>query len=273
MLNFKKPIKTSWQKTNTSHIVTSPSSKQFYAHLNLFNLLIVAIVAIRGAYSILANAVQLKGSLPDSAIGPSGFGCKTVPTLSQTEYPAIKFWNYSDWSASKNSGVSGDKVPGKRGGIPGVNSAQRFIEDVDGNVVSGDRAKDIRTAAHDIFHTISQSKTTVLPTSWGVAGLSLSNAFNNELAYQCPELQLCANHWKARQLATNLYPPWYNTYGPKVKTEATEPALATSSKSGLKRSRLESDAGNGKVKAQERIRKKGKQRASPLTVQIGGSQS
>jgi hypothetical protein len=181
----------------------------------------------RNAYETLANAVGAAGltrplSGPQfGAVSQLAIGNRSFAPIDRSLYPKVQFWTYPAWKKHLETakGVSGAETDEVTNG----NTAHRYIEDTKGMAVDGDRMQSIRNTAHKIFFDLLGAK--LAPRTWGVCGLGVAEAYNNEMAFQVPELRLCTDHWKAQKLATSLYPSWHNSHGPAdepVKVEVSD---------------------------------------------------
>jgi hypothetical protein len=244
--------------------------------LSLFIIIHHLITMIyRDAYTTLAGQVALKQ--PASAAGAVTAAPKIIAPLNQGDYPLVKFWYASEWKKfSENElAVSG----GDEGKSSPKNVAQRYIEDSQGTVVDRDRARKIRSIAHQIFFDLRNTGRT--QSKWSECGLGATEWFNTEMAHQVPEMRLCSEHWKAHKLATYLFPSWNNTHGTgkpaAIKDEVVDDVRMIDVEvpgavmnPAVKRS-LDEQGPTKKKPRKERRQKKVE--ASPLTVQISKSTS
>ncbi|KAF8806798.1 hypothetical protein BYT27DRAFT_7008766, partial [Phlegmacium glaucopus] len=96
----------------------------------------------------------------------------------------------------------------------GINVTMRYMEFEDGQMISGDRASEIRQ-----FACVQSSSIWVLlankgapPATWGATDMESRKLYCQEMCLHFPELRLCDLDWKAEQIATNNYPSWHNTW-------------------------------------------------------------
>lgn len=131
--------------------------------------------------------------------------------LEKDDYPGVRFWTRADWTEfDDNADASED-----------LGRGMRFLEDEDGCVITPTRASLIRDQARSIWNQISASNSSLLPTSWGQAGLDLRQLFNKQMCAEFKEFQYCEADWKAKAFATEYYPNWYRKHanGCKIKSE------------------------------------------------------
>ena len=131
--------------------------------------------------------------------------------LEKDDYPSVQFWTRADWTKfDDNTDASED-----------LGRGMRFLEDEDGCVITPTRASLIHDQARSIWNQISASNSSLLPTSWGQAGLDLRQLFNKQMRAEFKEFQYCEADWKAKAFATEYYPNWYRKHanGYKVKSE------------------------------------------------------
>lgn len=137
----------------------------------------------------------------------------------QKKYPLVRFWTKASWKVFEKANPKATQ--GDRGGArcaEGINVNQQFIEDENGKTVDGHRAKTIREHAHSIFSDLLQKEKA--PASWLKASDEARVQYEESMKRAIPEMGLCENHWKANQLAVNIYPSWIATrLGKRVKVE------------------------------------------------------
>jgi len=152
--------------------------------------------------------------LPSILTGLSGSSLSTSYTLhdklEKDDYPCVRFWTRVDWTEfDDNMDVNED-----------LGRGMRFLEDEDGCVITPTRASLIRDQARSIWNQIGASNASLLPTSWGQAGLDLRQLFNKQMRAEFKEFQYCEADWKAKAFATEYYPNWYRKHAnSKVKSE------------------------------------------------------
>ncbi|KAJ7431863.1 hypothetical protein FB451DRAFT_1484655 [Mycena latifolia] len=139
----------------------------------------------------------------------------SLPPLSKTDYEKVRYWHRLDFSKKNGSdGVSNNGGPNPRGGTlisQGINTTGRYIEDENGKTIDGLRLGAIYKLAAAIWFGLVKSGKA--PRTWGQASLDVTTLYNDEMCRQFPELHLCADNWKAQQVATQNYPSWYKTHG------------------------------------------------------------
>ncbi|KAJ7336133.1 hypothetical protein DFH08DRAFT_1018388 [Mycena albidolilacea] len=208
------------------------------------SLLCVENEAIKLAYHELVTAVPAliaatsnPFGLPVAAAsgagsGPSPFGqLKTPRPLLKSDYPFVNFWNRNDFMGlTKSDGVSNTGGPNPRGGAlasQGVNVSGKYIEDANGEVVDGYRVTAIGKFAQGLWFWLLEHGRA--PPTWGRASIDVVQLYCDEMGRQFPELRLCTDNWKAKQIATNNYPSWIKNHS-KVKIEEAVEVKSTTVK-------------------------------------------
>jgi hypothetical protein len=97
----------------------------------------------------------------------------------------------------------------------GINVSMRYIQEKDGQVINGHRARDIRNHARAIFVGFTMQGKRFL--SWGDVDAVSRRTFYNEMVLRFEELQYCDLDWKAEQIAIDTYPGWKATWQKKQK--------------------------------------------------------
>lgn len=112
----------------------------------------------------------------------------------------------------------------------GVNVSCTYLQDENGQAVSAQRAKSIRSLMLSSFRELHGQG--LAPESIGQASLQVLRWLFRTLRQQYFELRLCADNWKAIKLLTDNYSQWYNYHVVKktrrstsVKPEDTTPQI------------------------------------------------
>lgn len=95
-----------------------------------------------------------------------------------------------------------------------VNKIDAYIETVDGEAVSYERAAAMRKRARELWQFLD--KQDGAPRSWGNITFPHATYYRNAMCESFPELRLCENNWKVNHLATIHYSKWSNRR-PSVK--------------------------------------------------------
>lgn len=136
-------------------------------------------------------------------------------------------------------------APGSRRGQgrcrAGINVSMRYIQDQDGKVIDGHRAREIRIYARAIFVGFAMQGKQF--ASCGDADALSRRFFYNEMVIRFEELQYCDLDWKAEQIATDTFPGWKATWSKKQKKVSLEQQNA------LKRPRQKSIIESSDLKA------------------------
>ncbi|KAJ7800415.1 hypothetical protein B0H14DRAFT_3885612 [Mycena olivaceomarginata] len=104
----------------------------------------------------------------------------------------------------------------------------RYIEKVDGSIVSGKEAEAIRDTQLAIFREIQRVSPDDLPMTWGDASLTVRNFHHAQMYAAHPWLRLCRSLWKADFSATNNYSSWYiKVVKKKAKAKPQIPPVMT----------------------------------------------
>lgn len=168
-----------------------------------------------------------------------------IQSLSQQDYPRIKFWYETDW---KTYGKD------KRAASDGTSITSDYMESNDGLTVSDRRKAEIREVAASLwFEMVDKGRA---PAKWSAAPADVKEFFYNGMNSKCDEMRYCHNNWKAQHLATMNYSSFYNNHGQKgLATIKQEPEEGIAS-NGNHTKRRRGDVGEGnkdKTKKQKRV--------------------
>jgi hypothetical protein len=192
------------------------------------------VIAVPSLIAATSNPFGLPVAAASGAgPGPSPFGqLKTPPApLLKSDYPFVKFWHRNDFtSLTKSDGVSNTGGPNPHGGAlasQGVNISGKYIEDAHGKVVDGYRVAAIGKFAQGLWFWLLEHGRA--PLTWRRASSDVVQLYCDKMGRQFPELRLCADNWKAQQIATNNYPSWIKNHS-KVKIEEAVEVKSTTLK-------------------------------------------
>jgi hypothetical protein len=181
---------------------------------NANHRILILIYSFSEAYNILLNRIQHVGTIANES------GEKDIAApLNQVDYPNVKFWfkcNWMEFSSRKltqaNLGATSTSQPlrGKSHAAQNINVTMRYIETMDGNVVDGNRAAEMRKFARTIWVAYAKEGITLL--SWGQADVKARRIYYSKMGSRFPELRLCELDWKAEQIATDNYPSWHTNW-------------------------------------------------------------
>ena len=188
---------------------------------------------IRSAYNLLLDRVPA----PPEA---------ERPKLNPKDFELIRYWYKQQWVSPPEDrvtdlsgkvededeevemdveGETGEEIrsispaPGAQRGQgrsrAGINVSMRYIQDKDGKVINGHRARDIRNHARAIFVGFAIQGKQIL--SWGDADAGSRRNFYNEMALRFEELQYCDLDWKAEQIGIDTFSGWKATWLKKQK--------------------------------------------------------
>ena len=163
----------------------------------------------------------------------------TIPAPKKREdYPNVRFWFTHEWTEYLNEhGTDRDAPHGK---IKGVNVTMRYVETVNGEIIDGNRATDMRRFTRATWVWIGNQG--VPPATWGSADIKTKELYCREMRGLFEELSLCDLDWKAEQIATDNYPSWRANWtkqqGKKQSSSLEVPA--SESKPQVKRACCES---------------------------------
>lgn len=99
------------------------------------------------------------------------------------------------------------------------NGRYAFLLDRTATFIGEERVACIVDLAKCTFSELLRVMPDCLPKSWGDAGILATALFVNQMEELVPELALCADHWKARQVGTFAYPDWTKRRGKEVKMQ------------------------------------------------------
>jgi hypothetical protein len=141
----------------------------------------------------------------------------------KTRYPNIKYWTKADYyelgKEKKNRSDILEVEKGKplRGNArmkDGENVMMDFVELEDGTVVDGITAAGIRSHMAAIFNEMAASQR--LPETWSKIGLLDREYVFSHLYKAFPYLQLCLDHWKAKEIGSRALSTWKNMQKKRV---------------------------------------------------------
>ena len=148
-----------------------------------------------------------------------------TPQNAKNRYPNIKYWTKADYSASERSKEKkhrsdilevgkGKPLRGNARMRDGENVMMDFVELEDGTVVDGITAAGIRSHMAVIFNEMAGSHR--LPETWSKIGLVDREYVFSHLYKAFPYLQLCLDHWKAKEIGSRALSTWKNTEKKRV---------------------------------------------------------
>jgi hypothetical protein len=146
----------------------------------------------------------------------TGSTTPSLPPLSHSDFPNIKFWTKKEWDNQKSrlKDASGNKGKGPESSSKGLNTTAIYLENEDGTTISGSMVGQIRSAARAVWIELFDRRKA--PSSWGKASLEARNLYHSELERRWGFLRCCDNHWKADALATAHYSQWYLAHKAKM---------------------------------------------------------
>ncbi|KAJ7506330.1 hypothetical protein B0H11DRAFT_2327388 [Mycena galericulata] len=200
---------------------------------------------LNSAYTALVTTVSDRLSTPAATAADSAPDLVSntssrdhLRILERSDYENITYWTESEYlkEESRRKKAKGKVTMADAQSLRGSkrlaeddeNVMYWFIEDKDGNVVSGSRIKAARAQARKIWNYL-QSKNR-LPPHWNDADSVVRSYFASEMCLHFPELQLCELDYKAHRIATIIYPGWHK----KMKQEPKlEPDILEAEASGV----------------------------------------
>jgi hypothetical protein len=141
----------------------------------------------------------------------------------KTRYPNIRYWTKADYSErgkEKKDRLDilevekGKPLRGNARMKDGENVMMDFVELEDGTVVDGITAAGIRSHMAAIFNEMAASRR--LPETWSKIGLLDREYVFSHLYKAFPYLQLCLDHWKAKEIGSRALSTWKNTQKKRV---------------------------------------------------------
>ena len=159
--------------------------------------------------------LEISAAVPPG-LGNTGGSILSLPPLSRSDFPHIKFWTREEWDDHKSRlrDTSGAKGKGPERSSKGVNTTALYMENEDGTPVSGTTVGQMRAAARTVWIELFDREKA--PSSWGKASLDARNLYHSELEKRWGFLRCCENHWKADALATANYSQWYLAHKAKM---------------------------------------------------------
>ena len=148
-----------------------------------------------------------------------------TPQNAKNRYPNIKYWTKADYSASEQGKEKkhrsdilevgkGKPLRGNARMRDGENVMMDFVELEDGTVIDGITAAGIRSHMAAIFNEMAASHR--LPETWSKIGLVDREYVFSHLYKAFPYLQLCLDHWKAKEIGSRALSTWKNTEKKRV---------------------------------------------------------
>lgn len=110
--------------------------------------------------------------------------------------------------------------PAPRGGLRAsqdINVMMLFVENKQGEIIGGHRAKYIRKKQRQIWNV--QWEEGPMPKTWREANARVSEFYHREMNRAVPELALCEDNWKGEEIAKDNYSQWYRSKKNPVKNE------------------------------------------------------
>ena len=141
----------------------------------------------------------------------------------KTRYPNIRYWTKADYSElGKEKKGKSDILEVEKGKLlrgnaqmkDGENVMMDFVELEDGTVVDGITAAGIRSHMAAIFNEMAALQR--LPETWSKIGLLDWEFAFSHLYKAFPYLQLCLDHWKAKEIGLRALSTWKNTQKKRV---------------------------------------------------------
>jgi hypothetical protein len=189
---------------------------------------------------------ELLKHIPQGANNPSSLDNETGPNhpapINQQDYPHVKYWFKRDWSEHQSElATEANNSCAQRGrgrAAKGINVSMRYVEYENGEMISGDRATEIRRFARSIWVLLGKKGTP--PATWGAADIETRKLYCYEMGERFNELRLCDLDWKAEQIATDNYPSWHNTWDSKTIQQdiRIEQGSSRASESGFQMKRI-----------------------------------
>ena len=123
--------------------------------------------------------------------------------LKKDDYPNVKFWELDQWSKWVNQQM---EMGNFKNGMQGQGMNSSFMEDTEGYRVSVTWQKQILEEVHTSWRTMQAFEIELKPLRSMPA--PPRDYFRARLAVKCPELRLCANHWKVDRVWRKNFSSW-----------------------------------------------------------------
>jgi hypothetical protein len=168
---------------------------------------------------------------PSIAISPppSTSGCSDqrytrcpLPQLDPKDYPDIKHWEDDEYNVIRKGAKRGGEAPTP---ITGTSALSCFMEDENGSPIPEKERRNARERAKKLWGEVLRMGRAT--PQWGDIPQDVQDEHIHILESEFPWFRLCANHWKAKMVATNGYGQWYGPalrrrLAAQVKTEGAE---------------------------------------------------
>ncbi|KAL0057985.1 hypothetical protein AAF712_015358 [Marasmius tenuissimus] len=166
-----------------------------------------------------SSTASVPNNTPLNLNGPTKEHVTYVPS-DRVKFPNVKFWKRADFKNGTSSAdaITVEEVNLDQAEDAGSNKQQRFLEDENGDVISGEQATDIRQWAFDLFGDLHKKK--MAPTLWVAgAGAELKMWFYACMSQRYLLVGYCEDNWKAEELAKQQYPQWLKQGDRKVSIQ------------------------------------------------------
>ncbi len=147
----------------------------------------------------------------------------------KSDYPDVPYWHRHEWAGrlKKSKGITdpgkdtgqhegGSDDGGDEAGDEGEgqesdsrNPSMPYLTDEKGVFIEQWRATVIRNIAAECWMELLEHKDMKAPRRWSKVKPAARQYYIQKLEEKCPEVRLCANNWKANDIATRHYPNFY----------------------------------------------------------------
>ncbi|KJA13778.1 hypothetical protein HYPSUDRAFT_209259 [Hypholoma sublateritium FD-334 SS-4] len=174
---------------------------------------------LRSSYSQLTESMKSRSqesSHPPGSTVSQAFRIPLSAKFDTADYPMVKFPTRDrynaflkakrsaravlDPTADSDAGSGKSQRGGHRLAVFNENVATDYVEKVDGTIVPGDTAKNIRDHARAVILEM-ENHSSGLPQNWGLASVNQRKFFIKEMYDKFPYLWLCCDDWKVLYLA------------------------------------------------------------------------
>jgi hypothetical protein len=193
--------------------------------------------------NVAASVTSIQTTPSSSSKQSSSISEPTVellPQLDHRKFPKVTHWDKRGYLEKRKQGTGKAKeeeddlspnpntdLGGPEASASGLkldvktSTISAYMEDEDGKEIPEDERTAARTKARSFWIMLWNEKKA--PPSFRSAEIGIKDRFILLMEKSYPWLRLCSNHWKATQIWSNHYSPWY---GSMLKEEAAAKAAA-----------------------------------------------
>ncbi|KAJ7125552.1 hypothetical protein C8R43DRAFT_1135395 [Mycena crocata] len=207
----------------------SVQDDRYKAAQTAYEELKVRFDTLHSAYTLLVTAVSDKLSAPATVhtntsdrLVSSSNSVDHLKVLEQADHENITYWTETEYlqeherRKKANGKATMTDAQSKRGSkrlsADDENMMLWFIEDKDGEPITGQRAKAARAQARKIWIYLNSEGRLPASQHWNDADSVARSYYAGEMRRYFPELMLCELDYKAHRIATLIFSGWIKTF-------------------------------------------------------------